>query len=93
MNNDKKKAEFVPETPEWAEKEEEPKKNWNLPFGVGTTPCAKSTIMNSIGASFVAGVAYNLATSRSPIWIVPVVCLTTHTVSWFHCRYNYWKSK
>merc|ERR1712012_398588 len=78
MNDDKEK--------------EETKNSWNLPFGISTTPCAKFSIMNSIGASFVAGVAYNLATSRTPIWVVPIVCLTTHTGSWFYCRYNYWKT-
>ena len=91
MNDDKDKTEFVPETPEWAE-QEQTDNSWNIP-GITTIPCAKFALMNGIGASFVAGIGYNLAFSRRPTFVVPIVCLTTHIGSWFYCRYNYWKSK
>ena len=88
--------EYIPETPSWAEKDNDSNKFNYLPGVLGDmskVPCAKSSWMNGIGAGLTVGLAYNLGTSKSPGPVFMGTMLTVLWTSWGYCRYNYRKSK
>ena len=93
---DNKNNEYIPETPSWAE-EDNDSNNFNfLPGALGDmskVPCAKSTWMNAFGSGLTVGLAYNLATSKSPQNVVLGTMATVLFTSWTYCRYNYRKRK
>ena len=47
-----------------------------------TVPCFKETMMQSIGGTAFAGVAYNFTTSRNPGKVMLVVGPITYFGSW-----------
>ena len=85
------------EFPSWAEEsQDENNSNYKLTIR-GTNmlqvPCFKSTMMYSIGSGMLAGIAYNLGTSRPPGKVAFGTYAVVFWGSWIYCRVNYRKRK